>query len=828
MKQVKKIYSRYNEYELKHGTMLILSGLMGALVFLMVYGWRVLDFTNVAWLRSSGGDMTAHYLGWVFYRNTPWQWPIGLLDGITSPYKFSVIYMDSIPLFAFIFKLLSPILPEIFQYFGLFGLLTYVLQGVLGNELIYRFTGKSKESIYGSLIFIFSSTVFQRMFGHTALAFHPIILLCLLVYFSKRDISERKGVLYWALLMILAVSIHAYFFPMVFAFVCAYYLSELISKEWYRALIKIVICLLICFLAMYAWGYFYGTHAMDGGGIGDYNSNLNVLINGAGLSLFGRLIGITATDSIWEAYAYLGLGILMLVTVTLFDIIQKKKFKNFRRKYISTVLLVIIFCIVSIFPIIRFGTYTLFTLNLPARINNLVGIFRSNGRFMWPVMYLIMTAVIVYAIKNFGKRGRCLLLICVVMQILDLTPMCESKSSQVSALLSCDTTLKSEGWAQLDKTDVYFMYDPVGGGPLSSTLAMGTYAIDNGLNMNDFYTSKKDNAAIVSNRNREQFEIFSGNPDDSKIYVFGSVPWDYLRYDTGLNIYQLDGIYIGVTDELTGVEEISIENGLDLTEYTNICYESLIGEDISGHIHSDEINDYLHVGEKITDVIALKEGTYNVKMLGDNFDNLQYDFLIDNAKAADYKIEKSSDNEIEIRLTVGKDVNNVTFSCENTGAGQVVFSEMSISGEKMKNLSYQVEYSEKINFTSDGNYNASPFICSGMSDAEQGFTWTNGNESDFYFVLAEQSDMVTGIINTLGTFNGAQNVEIYVNGQLVSKQCVEGSGDICFEFAYPENGIVNLKLILPDANSPSALNISDDSRNLALMIHTIEFQRKAS
>lgn len=41
----------------------------------------------------------------------------------------SVLYTDSIPLFAIFFKALSPLLPETFQYFGLFGLMCYMLNG---------------------------------------------------------------------------------------------------------------------------------------------------------------------------------------------------------------------------------------------------------------------------------------------------------------------------------------------------------------------------------------------------------------------------------------------------------------------------------------------------------------------------------------------------------------------------------------------------------------------------------------------------------------------------------------------------------------------------
>ena len=101
---------------------------VGFVLFLIVYGFRVLDFTYDGWLLT-GKDLQQHYLGWKFFRKSPWTFPLGMHDSFTVPDSVSVLYTDSIPLFALFFKLLSPILPETFQYFGLFGLMCYILNG---------------------------------------------------------------------------------------------------------------------------------------------------------------------------------------------------------------------------------------------------------------------------------------------------------------------------------------------------------------------------------------------------------------------------------------------------------------------------------------------------------------------------------------------------------------------------------------------------------------------------------------------------------------------------------------------------------------------------
>ena len=111
------------------------SGFLGAVFFIHIYGIRVLNPMYTDWLMV-GGDTTQHYLGFEFFRSSEWSFPIGLTEGIIYPYKESVMFSDSIPLFAIFFKAISFLLPDNFQYFGWFGILMYILQGGFGGLII--------------------------------------------------------------------------------------------------------------------------------------------------------------------------------------------------------------------------------------------------------------------------------------------------------------------------------------------------------------------------------------------------------------------------------------------------------------------------------------------------------------------------------------------------------------------------------------------------------------------------------------------------------------------------------------------------------------------
>lgn len=49
----------------------IMAMLTGMAAFVMIYGIKILDVTYDAWLLN-GGDLSQHYLGWCFFRESDW------------------------------------------------------------------------------------------------------------------------------------------------------------------------------------------------------------------------------------------------------------------------------------------------------------------------------------------------------------------------------------------------------------------------------------------------------------------------------------------------------------------------------------------------------------------------------------------------------------------------------------------------------------------------------------------------------------------------------------------------------------------------------------
>jgi len=202
---------------------------LGIIFFIYIFGTAVLDFSYTAWLMS-GGDLTQHYLGWRFFRSSAWYFPLGLIDNIVYPFKISIFYTDSIPIFAVFFKILSPVLPHNFQYFGLFGIICYALQGGIGTLIVKKIGGNTIQSIIGAIFFIFSTVMMYRIYGHTSLSAHFIILLSIYVCLHKNN-DIKKEIFSWSSLLVLSVGIHIYFASMVLIFMLFRQLDEYLTTR---------------------------------------------------------------------------------------------------------------------------------------------------------------------------------------------------------------------------------------------------------------------------------------------------------------------------------------------------------------------------------------------------------------------------------------------------------------------------------------------------------------------------------------------------------------------------------------------------------------------
>ena len=302
-----------------------LCALIGAICFIGVYGVKILDFSNTGWLFDNDHDLRQHYLGWCHFRNDAWRFPFGLFDSLSYPNAMSIIYTDSIPAFAVFFKLFSEALPQTFQYFGLFGLMSFALMGGFSSLLLRRFVSDDLQCMAGSVFYVLSSTVLHRMYYHTALAAQWIVIIALVLWVYDEVIdSDAKRIIYWGIVGFVCVAVHSYFLPMAGMILAGVMITQFVTKK--TIMLPALEFASFCaagLINLYLLGAFYGGTSPVGPGLGTFGSNLNTFINPWEIGkLLPRLPLLY--DFQYEGMAYLGAGILFLFVVVAAGIVIRR------------------------------------------------------------------------------------------------------------------------------------------------------------------------------------------------------------------------------------------------------------------------------------------------------------------------------------------------------------------------------------------------------------------------------------------------------------------------------------------------------------------------
>lgn len=400
----------------KHAALSLLPLLLGVLAFFCLIGPQVLDPENIAWLEL--GDTATHYLGWDFFRHSPWTFPLGLNPFYGLELGNSVIFSDSNPLLALLFKPFNAWLPDTFQYFGIWLLACFVLQAWFGWKLLGLMSDHPAIRLLGAGLLMFSPAMFLRMGAHLSLAGHFLILAAL--YLALVPGLHRRRLAWGALLAVTAM-VHAYLLAMVALIWVADLLGKWSSQQLTRrqSLIEGVLLFVVVSLCCWQAGYFAIVDGAKSGGFGLYRMNLLSPVDPAGWSLI--LPNLPQASGDYEGFNYLGLGVLLLIPMALIAWLrnsQPLKHALSSRPWLLLALLGL--WVFALSNQIGIGAHT-FSYPLPKFILNLANIFRASGRMFWPVAYALILMVIFLLVRGYRPRTViALLALALSVQVIDM------------------------------------------------------------------------------------------------------------------------------------------------------------------------------------------------------------------------------------------------------------------------------------------------------------------------------------------------------------------------------------------------------------------------
>jgi hypothetical protein len=282
--------------------------------------------TSVSWLRY--GDMAFSQFGWEYFRHTPiFQWPITAVDSFGE--GWDNVLAGQLVLPQLIFKLLSPILPSNFQFFGIWTLTNFGLQGFFAERLFNRLGLGITERVIGALsIVVAPAFLFRIAMTHLELSAHWLLLAAFLVYVSdqKQDVAKSFYVL-----CLLALLVNFYLFLMVFAIAVATQFKSfvLFKRNKHQALNSVFHVVSLTLLSGFtAWLLGAFSYSGSARGVGFFRLNLLAFVNAGygfseSFSWSREVIPALRTRNFFvqegEGFAYLGfVGLCGVVALVVF------------------------------------------------------------------------------------------------------------------------------------------------------------------------------------------------------------------------------------------------------------------------------------------------------------------------------------------------------------------------------------------------------------------------------------------------------------------------------------------------------------------------------
>jgi hypothetical protein len=543
-----------------------LSSLISIVAFISVVGVNRLNPANIGWLsHGAWNDMWAHYLGWESYRRDSWRIPIGANQLLGEKLGNSIVYTDSIPILAVLFKPISYLLPNQFQYFGFWLLVCFLGQSIASTKLLLKVTENELLILLSSSLLLFVPILFHRLNTHVALSSHFLILFALYFFVDERtNFSTRR----WNLLLVFSVSVHVYIFVMNFIMYLAWLASRGKVQEvsFRRKFRSLVVSTSILLFVMWALGYFVAL----GSNIQDSLRNLgapfsNTLFkfdllqpfNFFGWSYVASRYG-SETLGNFDAFGYLGPGYIFLLSVSFLYLREtNNSLFHLLSKYKHLSMAIFLMFLYSLTNTITIARKEILSFELPKQLLPIIEIFRSAGRFAWPLLYSIMLFLI-YLVLRKQKLAFSMLLLTLasIFQLVDtnyywrnLSELSDDRRVREELLLPSNLSIEigRAGNRLVSYSDVKKYWEPCPYWDL-----IGYIAIENSISTNCIRTSKLNVEELrISNNFAEQEIVQKRLRKDTSYFLNGFLDSNIIGME-----------YIKFFKEQTTSHYVAEENGL--------------------------------------------------------------------------------------------------------------------------------------------------------------------------------------------------------------------------------------------------------------------------
>jgi hypothetical protein len=463
-------------------------------------------------------------LGWEFFRNSAWTWPVGLNPNYGLGFSSSIVFSDSIPLLAILLKPISAFLGEPFQYLGLWALLGFMLQALFAYLILRLISQNYLICLLGASLVVFSPVIIWRINEH-AVNSHFLLLAALYLAFKS---GNQHRTTWWTVLLSITLLVHFYLFAMVLAL----WLSDLLDRSLLRKELsykKAIYELLIVslFLSVIFWQAGY-LSISTGSAVAEELYGYWTLDP---LALFGSrswsylLPDIISANHSIDNFIYFGLGIIViivLILLRLFAPAQKNHVPIFFKGHLFLILCFVCLTIFALSHNIHIGNLR-FSYELPESIVHLASTFRWSGKLFWPVYYSLIFSFFYLLIKLYSEKMVIIIMsLALFIQVIDTSagwlPKRQILNQQIGS--QYDSPLIDPFWEMATKKYKRIQIMPLEYGPRQPHWGtFAPYAAIHHMGTDSVYIARPDAGKIQRSNSKLERDLFEGHLDFDTLYI---------------------------------------------------------------------------------------------------------------------------------------------------------------------------------------------------------------------------------------------------------------------------------------------------------------------
>ncbi len=424
-------------------------------IFQTKVGWEKLNPQEDRWLMARYSDYFPDYLIWRYFAQVETD---GFPDTLNYAYpqKISPIYTNIIPLFAFPAQWTGRGQEgEVFQYFGWWILLCFILQAITGMYFLFSLGIRNELWVLIGACFFVIAAPFLDRFGHLALIHHWMVIAGLIPFFKRW--SSTSSSIWYVVLACVAATTHPYMLlfawglPVIYAIRAYRQARDSIGKLLAVAAVPTLFSTIILWLQ---GAFQYDSAEAASWGFGFYSANLNTFYNNIGKTN-APLEFNNYHEGEYEGFAYLGLGILLLALPMVIQF--RKRWREgliwLWKRWGVLVLGTLAFTFFAFSDV-----WTLHEIILVSWPDDLLekyySIFRSSGRYIWLAYYLMIGSILWLWTKMPLKKHviTATLLLALIVQLWDMQPLIQTtfhENREASAFVEKDWDVLFEPFDQI-------------------------------------------------------------------------------------------------------------------------------------------------------------------------------------------------------------------------------------------------------------------------------------------------------------------------------------------------------------------------------------------